>query len=122
MDWSKYPNFRKEEFNCSHTGKNEMQPRFMEKLQQFRTRWNKPMMVTSGYRDKTHPIEAKKASPGEHSKGLCADIAVGPSDRHAFVKLAFELGFTRIGVANTFIHLGVATEADGHPSPRIWTY
>lgn len=122
MDWSKYPNFRKEEFKCSHTGKNEMQPRFMEKLQQFRTKWNKPMTVTSGYRDKTHPIEAKKAKPGEHSKGLCADIAVGPADRHAFVKLAFELGFTRIGVANTFIHLGVATEADGHPSPRIWTY
>lgn len=31
----------------------------------------RPMRVTSGYRHPTHPIEAKKAKPGEHASGLC---------------------------------------------------
>lgn len=122
MDWSKYPNFAKHEFDCKHTGRNEMQSRFMERLQEFRTEWGRPVAITSGYRAPGHPIEARKRKPGEHTKGLCADISVTALDRHAFVALAFRLGFPRIGVADTFIHLGVATEADGHPSPRVWTY
>lgn len=122
MDWSKYPNFAAHEFDCKHTGRNEMQARFMERLQTFRTMWGRPMTVTSGYRHETHPIETKKAKPGEHAKGLCADISVTVVDRHSFVALAFQCGFPRIGVADTFIHLGMATEEDGHPSPRIWTY
>lgn len=122
IDWNRYPNFTKAEFDCKETGENAMQVRAMQAFQAFRAAWGRPMRVTSGYRSPRHSIEARKAKPGEHTKGLCADFAVGPMERHAFVKLAFELGFTRIGVAETFIHIGVATEADGHPSPRIWTY
>lgn len=122
MDWARYPNFRPEEFRCTATGKDGISPRLLERLQAFRTAWGKPLRVTSGYRDARHPIEAKKAKPGEHATGLAADIAVSVADRHAFVRLAFEQGFTRIGIAETFVHLGVATEADGLPSPRVWTY
>lgn len=50
MDWSKYPNFSKREFDCKETGENEVQARFMDKLQALRTEYGKPMVITSGYR------------------------------------------------------------------------
>ena len=31
--WEEYPNFTYAEFNCKHTGENNMQHEFMEKLQ-----------------------------------------------------------------------------------------
>lgn len=60
INWADYPNFTKSEFNCRHTGKNEMKPEFMKKIQDLRLAYGKPMIITSGYRDPTHPIEAKK--------------------------------------------------------------
>lgn len=122
IDWARYPNFSAAEFRCRHTGQDGVDPRLLDRLQEFRRIWGRPMQITSGYRHPTHPIEARKAKPGEHTKGLAADVACTALDRHAFVGLAFQLGFPRIGVAETFVHLGVATEADGHPSPRIWIY
>lgn len=113
-DWSKYPNFTKAEFNCTRTGNNDMQPEFMEALQALRTEYGKPMTVTSGYRDPTHPQEAKKAQPGQHSKGLAADIACDATEAHAIAKLAFKHGFTGIGISQKaglprFIHLDKRT-------------
>lgn len=109
-DWSMYPNFTKEEFDCSATGENDMQPTFMAKLQSLRRAYGKPMTITSGYRDKTHPKEAKKAEPGQHSKGLAADIACGADDAFKIASLAFRHGFTGVGISQRigqprFIHL-----------------
>lgn len=61
MDWSKYPNFSKREFDCKETGENRMTVEFMDKLQELRTRYGKPMRITSGYRSPQHSIEAAKA-------------------------------------------------------------
>lgn len=121
-DWSPYPNFTKKEFDCTFTGMNDMQPQFMEKLQALRTKMGIGFTVTSGYRAPTHPIEAKKPKPGEHTQGLCADVYVAMERRLDLVVEAYKLGFTRVGVANGFIHLGIAKESDGFPSPRIWSY
>lgn len=122
-DWTKYsPYFSKAEFDCKHTGQNDMKPAFMDKLLELRKRYNKPMQITSGYRSPQHPIEAKKGhSNGEHTKGMCADV--GTPDGHVrfeLVKLALELGFTRIGVAKGFVHLGLGGE--GLPNNVIWDY
>lgn len=122
MNWSNYPNFKKSEFDCKHTGLNEMKPEFMEKLQQLRTAYGRPMHITSGYRHPTHPKEARKGhTNGEHTKGLCCDVAVTNSqDRFRLLKLAFELGFTRIGFHRGFIHLGIG---DGTlPQKVFWDY
>ncbi len=58
--WDLYPNFSKEEFDCKHTGKNEMKHSFMAKLQALRTAYGKPIAISSGFRDYTHPAESKK--------------------------------------------------------------
>jgi uncharacterized protein YcbK (DUF882 family) len=123
MDWTKYPNFKADEFKCSHCGKNEMKPDFMAKLQALRTTYGKPMRVTSGYRCPQHPIEAKKAAPGAHASGCACDIGVEGADAHALLTLALGAGFTGIGVqqkgTGRFIHLDTMTTG---VRPTIWSY
>ena len=123
MNWDDYPNFSEAEFTCSHTGKCEMQASFMEKLQQLRTEYGKAMTVTSGYRHETHPVEAKKDRPGIHTMGLAADIACGGADAYHILQIAFKLGFTGIGVAqsgrNRFLHLDTYNKP---PRSNVWSY
>ena len=123
MDWSKVPNFKASEFNCSHCGKNEMQLEFMLKLQALRNAYGKPMRITSGYRCKDHPIEAKKAQPGAHASGCAADIGVDGADAHRLLGLAWAAGFTGVGVnqkgTGRFIHLDTLK---GPNRPTCWTY
>lgn len=117
VDWGNYQNFSSEEFRCSETGENEMQPRFMEMLQALRTKYGKPMRITSGYRSPNHSIEKRKAKPGTHAHGIAADIYCTGPDKYRLVKLAFEIGFTGIGVDNSFIHLDCSRERCA-----IWSY
>lgn len=125
-NWQLYPNFTKREFDCKHSGHNEMQHSFMAKLQALRTAFGKPMRITSGYRHATHPIEVKKRVPGAHATGLAADIAVSHADAHQLLKLAFELGFTGIGVqqkgGGRFIHLDTIEGNASQPRPHVWSY
>lgn len=121
-DWSKYPNFTKAEFDCKATGENNMQHEFMAKLQAIRTEYGKSLKVTSGFRSVKHPIEAKKTnSNGEHTQGFCADIACdNGAERFRLVQLALKHGITRIGIAKSFLHLGIG--GNGLPNNVIWEY
>lgn len=120
--WGEYPNFKASEFNCKHTGKNEMKHEFMAVLQAIRNEYGRGMSPTSGYRHPTHPVEARKQrSDGEHTRGMCADIACTNSqDRYDLVRLALKHGINRIGIAKTFIHLGLG--GPGLPPNVIWEY
>ena len=127
MNWNDYDNFSKSEFDCKHTGKNEMKKVFMDKVQQLRTLYGKPMVVTSGYRDYSHPVEARKSKRnGTHPLGLAADFEVDRQDAYRLAKLAFELGFTGIGFkqkgSRRFIHLDVAKSSSLRVRPTIWSY
>lgn len=110
--------FKLSEFDCKHTGKNEMSPEFLEKLDELREACGFPFVITSGYRDVSHPAEAKKSKGGTHTQGIAADIATQDgSSRYILIKEALALGFTGIGVANTFIHLDRR-----ETTPVTWTY
>jgi uncharacterized protein YcbK (DUF882 family) len=123
MDWGRYPNFKEPEFACKHCGKTEMEPDFMHRLQSLRSRYKKPMTITSGYRCPDHPIEKAKAFPGPHSTGKAADVAVQGGEAHRLLSIAFELGFTGIGVQQKgdkrFIHLDTVTDGQ---RPTVWSY
>ncbi len=124
MDWN-YPNFTRKEMACRCGCNSEgIQPVLMDKLQELRTRYGKPMTITSGYRCPKHPAEATKTTPGAHALGLAADIGVQGAEAYEVLKLAFELGFTGIGVqqkgSGRFIHLDVATTQ--LPRPTTWSY
>lgn len=120
--WGTYPNFSRDEFNCRHTGRNEMRHDFMLVLQAIRTEFGRPMRVTSGYRHPTHPVEARKThSHGEHTQGMCADVACdNGADRFRLVQLALKHGITRIGIHSSFVHLGLGGR--GLPNNVIWEY
>jgi uncharacterized protein YcbK (DUF882 family) len=125
MDWDNYPNFRREEFACRHCGQEQMDENFMNALQALRTRYGKPMIITSGYRCKDHPVEAEKVEPGAHTSGCAADIAIERREAHRLLQLALEIGFTGIGVnqkgPGRFLHLDTLP-ADGSTRPTIWSY
>ena len=125
MDWSKYPNFTREEMQCKHTGKDGMRPEFMEWLQKLRLEFNRPFIITSAFRDITHPIEAKKEQGGSHSKGCAVDIAIRGEEALRLIALAYSMGCRRIGVqqkgSSRFIHLDLADQLAGFPA-SIWSY
>lgn len=110
--------FKWSEFDCKHTGLNEMDPEFIHKLDDLREACGFPFVITSGYRDPSHPVEARKFKPGTHSSGIAVDIAVNSgAQRRLLVQKALELGFTGIGVADTFVHVDTRTTR-----PTMWTY
>jgi zinc D-Ala-D-Ala carboxypeptidase len=129
MDWSLYPNFSEAEMRCKHTGKCEMHPDFMERLQQLRYLYDRPMPVTSGFRDRTHPVERKKpaGSIGPHTTGRAVDIAVRGSDAYDLIYMAMACGFTGIGLRqhgnSRFVHLDDLPPGNpSGPRPWVWTY
>jgi len=114
MDWTKYKNFSKWEFDCKHTKENKMRPEFLDVLQQIRTTYKKPMKINSGYRDFTHPLERAKLNRGKevgaHTYGVAADIEVYGEDAMELFVIAHAYGIRRIGLyQNTqrFIHLDI---------------
>jgi len=126
MNWSNYPNFSVGEFRCKHTGQMRMDAGFMDRLQALRTDFGKGMAISSGYRDKTHPIEARKDEPGAHSTGHACDIAISGHDAHKLLGLALKHGFTGVGIKqkgeSRFIHLDDLQHEANRPRPWVWSY
>ncbi len=110
--------FRLEEFDCTHTGKNEMDEAFLNKLDELREACGFPFRITSGYRDATHPNEVNKEKPGTHSQGIACDIYVRNGvEKMKIVQEACKLDFGGIGVAKTFVHVDTR-----ETTPVMWTY
>jgi zinc D-Ala-D-Ala carboxypeptidase len=124
-NWSAYPNFSASEFRCKHTGREKMADDFVRKLQGLRTEFGRPLVITSGYRDPSHPIEARKVRPGAHAAGRAVDIkVVSPATMYELIRLAPRYGFTGIGISfrsstPKFLHLDDVT---GPSRPAVWVY
>ena len=114
--------FNRKEFACQYTGRNEISPELIDKLDELREACGFPFIITSGYRDATHPVEAKKTKAGTHAQGIAADIKVNNGlQRFKIVEEAIKLGFTGIGVASSFIHVDIRSPDDTTPFV-MWTY
>jgi len=125
MSW-KY--FSEKEMACTHCVECMMDEDFMGMLDQLRELYGAPLAVTSGYRCPDHNIEKVKKKLGAHTTGNAADLGVHGEAAYKIIKLAQEIGFTGIGVAqrgnpNTrFIHLDNLTTLDEFPRPWVWSY
>jgi uncharacterized protein YcbK (DUF882 family) len=111
--------FTRQEFDCQETGENEMEDEFIHALDALRHQCRIPFRITSGFRSPNHSIEAKKPNgPGQHSRGIAADIAVSNgSERFIIVSNAIKLGFSGIGVHQGFIHVDTRSSV-----PVLWKY
>lgn len=121
-DDSRWPNFSRAEFCCRHTGHCSMDPVFLDCLQALRSRLGTALVIYSGYRDQTHPVETRKPRPGSHCSGKAADIHCLAKDRYPLLAAALACGFTGVGIAPTFIHLDLCGAEFHAPRPLVWTY
>ena len=92
---------------------------FLAKLDEAREYANIPFIINSAYRSPTHK-ESIKNPTSSHIKGLAVDIKVIDS-RQRFLVLdsLIAVGFTRIGIADTFIHVDMDFDKSQNV---IWTY
>ena len=79
-----------------------------------------PFKINSGYRTKAHNKKVGGIENSPHTKGLAADISVKDSrSRWVVLNSLLLVGFTRFGIADTFIHVDLDTDRKQN---IIWTY
>lgn len=116
-----YKFFKIEEFKCPCCGENRIDKKFVELLDYARIEADTPFVITSGYRCQKHNDKVKGVEESAHTLGLAADIrAETSSQRFLILKSLIDIGFSRIGIAKTFIHVDMAKE--NKPQNVGWLY
>jgi uncharacterized protein YcbK (DUF882 family) len=113
--------FRQAEFACKcGCGFDAIDPLFVAGLEFARGVAQMPFHVTSGLRCVTHNRATGGKPDSAHLAGLAADIrCLTGKDRWVIVRALMAAGFTRIGVAEGFVHV----DADPRKPQRvIWRY
>jgi zinc D-Ala-D-Ala carboxypeptidase len=97
-----------------------MKQHVLDMLDEARGKFDKPMVINSGYRTESHNEKVGGVKNSAHLGGYAADISCRTSrDRYHLINCLLDVGFNRIGVAGTFIHV----DADPDKDPDImWTY
>jgi zinc D-Ala-D-Ala carboxypeptidase len=122
MRWFNYSEFDSPDAPGSG---NLMEQDFLEMLDEARTVAGIPFIITSGFRTQNHHDELtrrgyKTAKNSAHLKGCAADILATTSrDRFLIVTALLEVGFDRIGIGDTFIHVDNDWEKN---CALIWLY
>lgn len=120
MTTSKY--FKEKEFQaCSpECSLQDMQQSTMSKLDTAREIAGIPFVLNSAYRSPDHDRQRGRSGTGAHTLGCAVDIRCN-TDRNRFhvISALIKAGFTRIGVAKTFIH---ADDSTSHSQQITWMY
>ena len=112
--------FKLGEFSCPHCGANNIDPRFVQLLDEIREEYGKPMVIKSGYRCKAHNEAVGGVPESAHVDGVAADIGCSfAADRFRLVQIALAHEVKRIGVAKTFVHLDTSHDL---PQEVLWLY
>jgi len=114
--------FQIEEFDSRDvkgSGSN-MDATFLSMIDEARAIANVPFKITSGYRTEKHNNKIGGVKDSSHLSGLASDIScVDSRSRFIIVNALQDAGFTRIGIAKTFIHV----DCDINKSQQvIWVY
>ena len=126
--------FSRDELKCSFAPDAPvlMDVYFMEKLEELREEWARPMHLSSAFRTEDHPRERTKPRKydhnndplprgGMHARGRAVDVLIAGADAVEFLRLALKY-FSGLGLNQVadwqqrFIHL------DDRTNPAIWTY
>ena len=114
--------FPEEEFyNCiPRCEKSQMNTDTLAKLNHARHLAGIPFILTSAYRTPSHEKLMNRPGTSSHTIGRAVDINCITSNRRMIIVQALlNAGFTRIGIASTFIH---ADDDPTKPQNLIWTY
>lgn len=108
-DFSVAEHFRLREFECPCCHCVRLSPVLVNRLEALRKLWEKPIVITSGYRCPPHNVRVKGTARSLHMAGQAADVIVPFNEQSAVEVLARRAGFARVisyGRRN-FIHLAV---------------
>lgn len=116
--------FTPAEFECNcgrcDAGFDDMDQRFLERLDDARATARVPFVLTSAMRCPDYNRQVGGVPNSAHTTGHAADIACGNSSARARILAAcVGAGFTRIGVSRSFIHVD---NSPSLPDPRCWLY
>lgn len=112
--------FAESEMQCPCCSHSKMDADFMEKLNKLRESCGFPLMINSGYRCPNHNEKIGSKVNSAHVQGRAADVSCTDGwRRFMIVKNAFELGFKRIGVGKSFVHLDTSEDL---PQDVLWVY
>lgn len=120
MIQSKY--FKEEEFKkCTPScSLQDMDQEFMTKLDQLREEAGIPLVLNCAYRSPAWEKSKGRSGSGDHPQRKGVDIRCNDSsNRYKILKAAFKLGFRRIGVAKTYIHIGTGSNLS---DDVVWMY
>ena len=97
-----------------------MNQEFLDKLDQARELANIPFKINSAYRSPEHNAKIGGKPNSSHLRGLAVDISVRDSrSRFIVLEALIKVGFNRIGIADTFIHVDLSVDK---VHKVIWTY
>lgn len=117
--WDGLKHFSPQEFYCSCCGREAMQDEFIQRLEKAREIAGVPFRINSGFRCEKHNRFVGGVAESSHTLGLAADIACTEGgSRENIVRGLISAGFTRIGIAKTFIH----ADCDNSKPDSIWLY
>lgn len=114
--------FTESEFNrCAPAcSLQDMNQAFINKLDTLRDVAGIPLVLNCAYRSPEWDKAKGRSGTGDHPKHKGVDIRCNTSqNRYKIIQAAIKVGFQRIGVANTFIHVG---DGEGLPQDVVWLY
>lgn len=112
--------FKHSEFECPHCGKNEIKDVLLIGLDRARALAQIPFVINSGYRCAEHNRTVGGKPTSAHLLGYACDIGcLSSKARMNIVDSCLKVGFNRIGIAKTFIHV----DCDPTLPPEVmWVY
>lgn len=114
--------FKEKEFAaCSPScSLQDMQQHTMDKLDFAREIAGIPFVLNSAYRSQAWEKAKGRTGTGAHTAGCAVDIRCNSSaDRYKIISALLEVGFTRIGIGKTYIHVD---DDSTKPQQVIWHY
>ena len=93
---------------------------FLQKLDEARAYANIPFKINSAFRTPEHNAKIGGKPNSSHLRGVAVDISVKDSrTRFIVLNALIHVGFTRIGIAGTFIHVD---DTEDKAQNVVWVY